>query len=132
MQSKTDFHERFCLKKHKRLAWVVFAVWTLLTALNTHLFLTHPDTEFGGRLSRYSTMFSALILVLFVAPGLSREAKCTSERVILCCLIGGIMFRLMWGLGLMSTHRVRELTLPLHFVILFSIAADLKAAYRQE
>jgi len=94
VQTESDFHVRFCFKKHKRLALTIFAVFAFFTAVSVHALLAYPDRSLGTGFYRYSTALGALI-ALFIACSLFRDAKCTSVKVIVVCPGGGAVLSLM-------------------------------------
>jgi hypothetical protein len=123
-----DFHDSFCFKTHKRLGLAVFAIWTFLSAVSAYTLLTRPNipTESG---IFHSWMTLNTICALFIACSLFRDAKCTSERVIVGCLTASIALGLMAQWNPATAHTLNKFKLALDIVILVSIATDLRVAY---
>lgn len=109
----------------------VFAIYAFFTSVSALSLFTHrqlpPDTGFF----HYLMIFGAVV-ALFLACSLFRDAKCMSEKVILVCLIGGIVLGATTNYGLVPSQTSGELKLGFDFTILLSIVTDLRVAYRHE
>ena len=130
MQGEIDFHERFCLKTHPRIALGVAAFCALELALVARFLFRYASSPYPmpPAIDEFFRVTGSLFTI-FIAYGIFRDAKCTSEKVIIGAFALSIALGLFKIWGAVPVRTVEAIKLGLYMIALRLAVLEFRSAH---